>query len=292
MWKNTKELTSSMLNYIRLIRFPCKLSCPHCNGSTIIKNGKYKERQRYICKDCGKTFSDLTCTPFYMTHFPDKWPSFIECMLKGLPLRKSAEIVGVSYVTLFYWRHKLLSYLELNKPTEMDGIIEADDLYFAVSHKGKRHINKRKPRARGIQFPYINRDRVCVAVAADHHNNFALSQPSMFVIHRQDIEAAIGNFIKKDTILCTTNLPVYYYFCKFRHVMQYRMDDVYSTELFNINIVKKYINCMKTWFLRFKGVSTRYLNNYVMWYKFLHDINFDDTMVGSKLMLHIIIGNN
>lgn len=33
-------------------------------------------------------------------------------MFKGYSLRKSAEIVGVTWVTLFYWRHKLLSALK------------------------------------------------------------------------------------------------------------------------------------------------------------------------------------
>lgn len=32
------------------------ISCPHCHSSEIIKNGHYKDKQRYACKDCGKTF--------------------------------------------------------------------------------------------------------------------------------------------------------------------------------------------------------------------------------------------
>ncbi|WP_442953633.1 transposase [Paenibacillus sp. USDA918EY] len=30
----------------------------------IKKNGKYRGRQRYLCKDCGKTFNDMTNTPY------------------------------------------------------------------------------------------------------------------------------------------------------------------------------------------------------------------------------------
>jgi len=29
------------------------MNCPHCNGNTR-KNGTYRDRQRWLCKDCGK----------------------------------------------------------------------------------------------------------------------------------------------------------------------------------------------------------------------------------------------
>ncbi len=52
-----------------------------------------------------RLFSNLTATPLARTRYPNKWICFIDCMLQGLPLRKSAEILDVSHVTLFYWRH-------------------------------------------------------------------------------------------------------------------------------------------------------------------------------------------
>lgn len=55
---------------------------------------KEVERQRYRCKNCRKTFTDVTSTPFYRTHKPDKWLDFIKCMLEGYSLRKSAELEG------------------------------------------------------------------------------------------------------------------------------------------------------------------------------------------------------
>lgn len=51
----------------------------------------------------------MTNTALYRTRKSNEWITFVECMLKGYSLRKSADIVGVSYVTLFYWRHKLLN---------------------------------------------------------------------------------------------------------------------------------------------------------------------------------------
>lgn len=42
------------------------------------------------------------------------WIRFIEYMIEGFSLRKSAELLHgeVTHVTLFYWRHKILSALK------------------------------------------------------------------------------------------------------------------------------------------------------------------------------------
>ena len=60
-------------------------NCTHCGSKQVVRFGKYKvklglkelERQRYRCKDCSKTFTDVTATPLYRTHKPEKWLDFI-----------------------------------------------------------------------------------------------------------------------------------------------------------------------------------------------------------------------
>lgn len=39
------------------------LGCVHCGSTDVKRNGKYRSRQRYLCKDCGKSFNDMTNTP-------------------------------------------------------------------------------------------------------------------------------------------------------------------------------------------------------------------------------------
>ena len=105
------NLTSSepVIKELRETKFKEGFICPHCNSKHVVRYGMNKGRQRYKCKDCGKTSIDLTNTPLCRTRYPQKWILFIECMLNGFSLRKSATIVGVTWVTLFYWRHKILS---------------------------------------------------------------------------------------------------------------------------------------------------------------------------------------
>uniref|UniRef100_UPI0014705BAC IS1 family transposase n=1 Tax=Bergeriella denitrificans TaxID=494 RepID=UPI0014705BAC len=42
---------------------PRKISCcPHCQSSQFVKNGKTDGNQRYLCKECGRTFVESTGT--------------------------------------------------------------------------------------------------------------------------------------------------------------------------------------------------------------------------------------
>jgi hypothetical protein len=90
-------------------------------------------------------------------------------MFKGYSLRKSAEIVGVTWVTLFYWRHKLLSAIKKMDFDHFEGIVEVDATYFLYSQKGQRGITERKPRKRGGKSKHrgISHEQVCVLVARD-----------------------------------------------------------------------------------------------------------------------------
>ncbi len=89
--------------------------------------------------------------------------------IKGYSLRKSAQIVGVTWVTPFYWRHKLLNALKQIDFEQFDGIVEVDENYFLYSQKGQRDITERKPLKRGDKSKYrgISHEQVCVLVARD-----------------------------------------------------------------------------------------------------------------------------
>lgn len=131
---------------MRETRFKDGFECPHCVSEHVVRFCKVNGRQRYRCKNCRKTFTDTTNTVLYRTRKGDEWITFVDCMFKGYSLRKSAEIVGVTWVTLFYWRHKLLSALNQMDCDHFEGIVEVDETYFLYSQKGQRGITERKPR--------------------------------------------------------------------------------------------------------------------------------------------------
>jgi transposase-like protein len=137
--KTTTE-TDKLVEEVREVRFNKGFLCPHCGSKHVVRHGTYKGgKQRYLCRNCNSTFSDMTNTPLARTKFPEKWSLFVECMLKGYSLRKSSEIIGVSYVSLFYWRHKILAALTQTETNHFEGIVEMDETFFLHSEKGKKN---------------------------------------------------------------------------------------------------------------------------------------------------------
>jgi len=59
-----------IVEMIRKHRWPEGVTCIYCGSKHVVRNGKSREKpyvQRYMCRDCGKQFNDLTGTPFSHT---------------------------------------------------------------------------------------------------------------------------------------------------------------------------------------------------------------------------------
>ena len=120
-----------LLTYLKDLR-ESKLSkkshCPHCESARIKGHGRYKGRQRYKCKDCQKTFNDMTSTPIAGTHYPEKWDKHIQLMIEGKTLQQVSEELNIHISTAFYWRHKVLDAVKLLATTRLTDVIESNDM--------------------------------------------------------------------------------------------------------------------------------------------------------------------
>jgi transposase-like protein len=117
--------------------------CAICGSSDYIKYGLFKGIQRYKCKDCGKTFSNVTNSLLSCSkHSPSKWIEFIELMIEKKSLRFSAAKLDISLVTAFYWRHKILYGLTLDSlSNKLNGDIHIGKTLMIENFKGCRNIN-------------------------------------------------------------------------------------------------------------------------------------------------------
>ena len=75
--------------------------CPLCGHKHIIKYGKDKHfNQRYLCKECHKTFFAITNTLLaYTKKEPYQWYLYIDSLFHGDTLKQSAIIAGISEYT-------------------------------------------------------------------------------------------------------------------------------------------------------------------------------------------------
>lgn len=116
---------------------PC--DCPHCSSENYIRFGKYKDIQRYKCKNCKKTFSDRTNSPWYYSKKNNElWKIFWDLQVNQTPLNKCAQILHINIATAFYWRHKILNALEfITEPISLYDTISMTKRTIMENIKGK-----------------------------------------------------------------------------------------------------------------------------------------------------------
>ncbi|AOM81717.1 Insertion Element Protein [Salisediminibacterium beveridgei] len=84
----------------------------------------------------------------------------------------------VTHITLFYWRHKLLTALKQMEISNFQGIVEMDETYFLYSEKGQGKIHHRKPRKRGgfSKKRGVRNEKVCVLVTRNREEQLSICQ--------------------------------------------------------------------------------------------------------------------
>ena len=148
-------------------------------------------------------------------------------MFKGYSLRKSADILGVTWVTLFYWRHKLLNALKQMDFEHFDGIVEIDETYFLYSQKGQRGITDRRPRKRGgkSKLRGISHEQVCVLVARDGTKATVSKVACMGRIVKTKVDNMIGSKLTSDNVLVTDAWRAYKTYAKEKGLEHYRISN-------------------------------------------------------------------
>ena len=59
--------------------------CPRCDGTRCYRHGHANDLQRYRCRDCGRTFNDLSGTPLARLRCKGKWLDYCAALLASAP---------------------------------------------------------------------------------------------------------------------------------------------------------------------------------------------------------------
>lgn len=235
--------------------------CPFCSSHNVVSKGNYKGRKRYQCRNCGKSFNDLTNTPFSGIHNLDKLKKYLNCLISGYSIRKAATIVGVSVTTSFFWRHRLLDGLKKLPSPKMKNVKEMLEIDIPYSQKGQRtRLSESKMKAKvsvvficdrngkldsdSISFPQRDKNPLFKRIAeiTNEHSDFICSPKflnNMFPLETK-IKSSNSNYTK----------PI---------------------------IINQIEENWKIWMQRFHGVATKYLSNYLHWFDYL-----DNTLLSSN----------
>lgn len=117
--------------------------CLHCGSVAIKKHGTTRAGvQRYICKDCGKSFSENYGLITHYSHLSDwQWKEIIRGTVEGLSLTEIAKNIGTSVSTAWSCRLKVYQTIKniYGYCDTFNNIVEADGKYERLSFKGCKH---------------------------------------------------------------------------------------------------------------------------------------------------------
>lgn len=76
--------------------------CPNCGSNYVVKIGKVRGKQAYLCKDCRRKFVESA------RHWYPRWlkEEAVEMYKKGIAIREISEILEVPRHTVLSWIRK------------------------------------------------------------------------------------------------------------------------------------------------------------------------------------------
>jgi len=243
------------------------IACPSCQSQDVIAKGYRGAIRKYKCKSCGRNFSSTTNTALYRIHKKDKWEAYLQCMEDGLSIRKAAQRVGISIQTSFDWRHKVLERLGKLHADKLDGIVEADEMFFTYSEKGSKNL-KRAPRKRAGKK--ISNDMVNVLVSLDRKGHLIAKNTGRGGLRKGPVDKVLSGKFAPGAILCTDGLSTFRGLAKREGVIHKPIITYKSRTLknkaYHIQTVNATHADIRAHMAKYRGVATKYLQHYMNWF--------------------------
>jgi transposase-like protein len=248
--------------------------CPHCGATALQRWGHASGRRRYRCKACGKTFNALTGTSLARLRKKACWLAYGEALAAGMTLVQAASHCGVHLTTSFRWRHRFLRAPAATQEA-LTGVVEADETFFRRSHKGSRRWRRaeaaleRRPHRRGERARQrgLSAEQVPALIARDRAGHTV--DAVLPDLGAEAIAAVLSPVVAGDAVLCSDGAKAYAAFAAQYGLPHEPVNVTAGVRVrggaFHVQNVNAYHGRLKGWMVRFNGVATRYLPNYLGW---------------------------
>jgi hypothetical protein len=151
----------------------------------------------------------------------------------------------------------------------MKGVVEMDDTFFPLSFKGS-NPKGRKAHKRGTAAskPGISKEQVCVSCIISRDKKRAYSKVSALGMAKaEDLKRVFDGKISKEAIICSDKATSFRSYAKRRRIdhIQLKSGTASRIDIYHIQHINTYHSHLKSFIARFRGVSTKYMNNYLVW---------------------------
>ena len=255
---------------------PVKIKeCVHCKSRKIICYGHSKKgKQRYLCKDCSRTFTMVSKSFFKNTRISyDQWLKLMECEMIGSSLKETSYQTHLSVTSCFYLRHKLYKALEEAQAEKLKKDVQLDTTFLDISFKGMKTTPKpikgSKKNPKSESFPYMKDPQVCISTAADEKGGI------LFLISGYGGESSakyqlhIDRYDQRCRIISDGSSSIRK-FCKDNHFRCIALTEGYhkTKDGKHISDVNSLHSDLKDLIRKKRNVSIRHLQGYLNWIVF------------------------
>ena len=243
--------------------------CPHCRSRNLRPWGNASGLRRYRCGDCRRTFNGLTGSPLARLRKKELWVEQADALITAVSVAKAAERFDVAHTTAFRWRHRFLSAPSIDKPKQLNGIVEADETFILESFKGQRSNLPRPARKRGGKAakPGLSAEQIPVLVARDRAG--ATTDAVLPKLNRASVTTALSGIVTPENQLCCDGGKAIVGFARNEQIpcciLPAPGGPRPEAPNLHINNINAYHGRLKEWLIPFHGVSTKYLGNYLGW---------------------------
>src|SRR5262244_3961520 len=293
--------TETCQAYIHALRWKDRLlQCPRCQSHHVGPWGTYHYQpglRRYRCKEkaCKRTFNDLTGTLLdgskrSLAHW--LFATFLLCL--ACSSRRIAREVGVHIRTSYRWcwwlRNAALSY-EMHR--QLEGTVEADELYHTAGNKGQakqggtkslgrtpRGRRKKREPGRG----HYDKDRPAIIAWISRQGGVIVQATRDFTV--KTVQKAADIAVKTGCRLYTDSASSYRALKGYAHDFVNHTKKEYARGDVHENRAECLFSLLKPYLRVFRGLSKFNLSGYVGFFQFLRNVRQHNACEQAEMILY------
>lgn len=240
--------------------------CPRCGDPRMTRRGRDgRGRQRWLCGGCGRSFTAETGCVVSRSHLGEAtWVAFCRAFAARMTLRECAEACSVSLRTAWYMRVRVCGVIRREGAARpvAGGVVQGDEAFLPESFSGNHARNAgfeppRAPRRRGggdvakeCLLTLVGEDATCDLRVADAGERAEAAE--------RQIEGALGRSVRVE---CEMHSSVGSAAAR----LGMEVSRSYSGER-RLNPLNAVHSAMRAFMGRFRGVSSRRMQQYLDWF--------------------------
>ena len=253
---------------LQQVRWRNGVSCPRCRSDRTVKNGSYGHFQRYLCKNCDRTFNDKTGTIFAHSKIAlRKWLFSIYAFLRfNTSLRQLQLEIDVQYKTIYQRVERFTKALDAPSLT-LVGPVEIDEVYVSAGMKGRERDQPSRSRGlstRGRGTYEQDKPPVFTIVDRGTGNRYVIPAKSA---DESTIRLLLANREKEPLTVYTDGFRAYEPLEKddaFEREYVVHGDGEYADDDVHVNTCESHGSLLRPWLSPHRGISKDKLTQYAL----------------------------